>query len=147
MFHSSAILLLIYVGGVDAEISDGKVTTLCGCFVTEIVKACFSAVSPRFVRFARSEQSVIVGDILKLSCNAVGKPKPYIHWFKDGKLIKSFQEATRESATPLLTAEKDDNGYKPFDKEHIKIVAYTLKINKVSVTVAAFILSIQFFCR
>ena len=53
------------------------------------VSACFSIDSkPKFLKLFESAR-IAEGAVLFLACQAVGEPRPSIHWFKDNRLLKT----------------------------------------------------------
>lgn len=42
---------------------------------------------PRFKQNARTHQYAYLGDSIKLKCNAVGRPQPKVHWYRNGKYM------------------------------------------------------------
>jgi hypothetical protein len=43
--------------------------------------------APRFQSKVRENYAVLLADQLKLKCQAIGRPKPYIHWYRNGLLV------------------------------------------------------------
>jgi hypothetical protein len=43
--------------------------------------------APRFQSKVRENYAVLLADQLKLKCQAIGRPKPYIHWYRNGGLV------------------------------------------------------------
>uniref|UniRef100_A0A915MVU6 receptor protein-tyrosine kinase n=1 Tax=Meloidogyne javanica TaxID=6303 RepID=A0A915MVU6_MELJA len=44
-------------------------------------------VPPRFKQNARINQFAYLGDSIKFKCNAVGRPQPKVHWYRNGKYM------------------------------------------------------------
>ncbi|XP_003376425.1 myoblast growth factor receptor egl-15 [Trichinella spiralis] len=51
--------------------------------------------NPRFRTHVRPKQEVMLGDRLKLRCEAIGKPQPYVHWYRNDQLISVLKNQAR----------------------------------------------------
>ncbi|KHJ44747.1 immunoglobulin I-set domain protein [Trichuris suis] len=51
--------------------------------------------NPRFRTHVRPKQEVMLGDRMKLRCEAVGKPQPYVHWYRNNELISPAKSQQR----------------------------------------------------
>uniref|UniRef100_A0A915HPV6 Ig-like domain-containing protein n=1 Tax=Romanomermis culicivorax TaxID=13658 RepID=A0A915HPV6_ROMCU len=104
------------------------------CKINAEMHSDFTVMSPRFRSYIRSQQEVIVGDVLKLNCAAVGKPPPYVHWYRNGKLMVPVSGLAL--SRDLQSAVFDANNQLGFSNEQsgnerIKISRFLLRINKV----------------
>ncbi|VDO99353.1 unnamed protein product [Soboliphyme baturini] len=68
--------------------------------------------NPRFRTHVRTKVDVMLGDRLKLRCDAVGKPKPYVHWYRNNELIPSARSLPRMKINPysltIIPVQPDD---------------------------------------
>ncbi|KRX25317.1 Fibroblast growth factor receptor 3 [Trichinella nelsoni] len=54
-----------------------------------------TVMNPRFRTHVRPKQEVMLGDRLKLRCEAIGKPQPYVHWYRNDQLISVLKNQAR----------------------------------------------------
>ncbi|CDW53260.1 fibroblast growth factor receptor [Trichuris trichiura] len=70
--------------------------------------------NPRFRTHVRPKQEVMLGDRMKLRCEAVGKPQPYVHWYRNNELISPAKSQQRVKfnrfSMTIMRVEPGDEG-------------------------------------
>lgn len=60
-------------------------------FLERIIVVCLNCIAPPEIVVGLNHKTVLVGEQLKLACEAIGTPKPSIIWAKDDINLESSQ--------------------------------------------------------